>query len=53
MQNFDRKYNFEILAADQETVKVIQKNLEDGKLNAINELNKNTGLWQFIKKKNK
>lgn len=53
VQNFDRKYNFEILAADQETVKVIQKNLEDGKRNAINELNKNTGLWQFIKKKNK
>ena len=53
VQGFDSKYNFEILTADPETVKVIQKNLEDGKRNAINELNRNTGLWQFIKKKNK
>lgn len=53
VEKFDIKYKFEILAADPETVKVIQRNLDDGKRNAINELNKNTGLWQFIKKKDK
>lgn len=51
IENFDIKYKFDILTNDFETKKVLQSNLEDGKRNAINELNKKTGLWQFINKK--
>jgi len=53
VHNFDIKYKFDIPIKDPETVRVIQKNLDDGKRNAINELTNKTGLWQFIKKKNK
>lgn len=51
IDGFSSKYTFEIKTIDEGTKKVILENLEDGLRNAINELNKKTGLWSFIKKK--
>ena len=48
---FAEKYKFEVQSNDALTKKVIEQNLEDGNRNAINELNKKTGLRQFLTKK--
>ena len=50
---FNSKYKFQMQTTDEATKKVLEKNLEDGKRNAINEVTKKTGLWQFIKQKNR
>lgn len=51
VEKFSEKYKFEIKTLDEETKKVLIANLADGMRDAINELNKKTGLWSFIKKK--
>ncbi len=50
LTNFNSKYHFRIDIADPETKVVINNNLMDGHRNAINELERKTGLWKFIKK---
>ena len=50
IDGFANKYKFEIVDTDPSIRKVLEQNLEDGVRNAINELNKKTGLWPFINK---
>lgn len=48
VESFLKKYSFEIKSTCPETVKVLQENLDDGMRNAVNEISKKTGLWQFL-----
>jgi len=48
IEGFNKKYKFRIEEKDEEIRKVISDNLEDGQRNALNELNKKTGLRSFI-----
>lgn len=51
VERFGEKYSFDIKTSDPDSVRVIKNNLEDGKRNAYNELDKKTGLWKFINNK--
>lgn len=51
VEGFDNKYSFEILSKDEETRKVLQNNLEDGRRYAINSLEPNTGLKALFSKR--
>lgn len=51
IEGFSNKYSFDIKTNDLDTKKVILENLKDGMRNALNELNKKTGLWSFITSK--
>lgn len=48
-EGFSKKYSFELLSDSPTTRKVLQKNLDEGKKYAFNELNKRTGLSRFFK----
>lgn len=39
LHGFDEKYSFEIDSTDEDVIRVITKDLDDGKRNAINSLN--------------
>lgn len=49
VNSFKNKYVFEINCNDDKTREGIEKNLEDGLRNAINSMNKKTGLTPFLK----
>ena len=51
LNGFDEKYSFEIDSTDEDVKRVILKDLEDGKRNAINSLeNPNSSFSSFFKK---
>lgn len=48
ISKFEVKYSFEIEDPNPSVIKVIRKNLEDGKRNAINTIENRTGLSRFL-----
>lgn len=52
LEGYTRKYKFQIMTKDLETKQVLEDNINDGLRNAVNEIEKNSGLWSFINKKN-
>jgi hypothetical protein len=48
LEKFNEKYKIIIRDQDQETVRVLKRNIEDGIRNAMNELNKKVGFSSFL-----
>ena len=51
LEEFDKKYNFEIQTDDEQTRKVLLENLDDGKRYAINSINPKAGFTSIFSKR--